>query len=104
MNEHSPLILAIDEGTSNAKAVLVNEQGQVVARGSRPLSISHPQAGYSEQDPLLIWQATLEAIADCMTGLQRPISALAITQSARVGCGVGAGQRGTVVACISWQC
>ncbi|EPN65827.1 glycerol kinase, partial [Pseudomonas syringae pv. actinidiae ICMP 19096] len=34
MNEHSPLILAIDEGTSNAKAVLVNEQGQVVARGS----------------------------------------------------------------------
>ncbi|KPX08217.1 Glycerol kinase [Pseudomonas savastanoi] len=79
MNENSPLILAIDEGTSNAKAVLVNEQGQVVARGSRPLSISHPQVGYSEQDPLLIWQATLEAIADCMTGLQRPISALAIS-------------------------
>ncbi len=64
MNEHSPLILAIDEGTSNAKAVLVNQLGQVVARGSRPLRISHPQAGYSEQDPLLIWQATLEAIAE----------------------------------------
>lgn len=104
MNQHSPLILAIDEGTSNAKAVLVNEQGQVVARGSRPLSISHPQAGYSEQDPLLIWQATLEAIADCMIGLQRPISALAISN-----------QRESVVAwdrvsgaplspCISWQC
>ena len=104
MNEHSPLILAIDEGTSNAKAVLVNEHGQVIARGSRPLSISHPQPGYSEQDPLQIWHATLAAIDDCLAGLERPITALAISN-----------QRESVVAwdrasgeplspCISWQC
>ncbi|WP_267899070.1 FGGY family carbohydrate kinase, partial [Pseudomonas syringae group genomosp. 3] len=50
MNECSPLILALDEGTSNAKAVLVNELGQVIARGSRPLCLSHSQPSYSEQD------------------------------------------------------
>lgn len=104
MNNNTPLILAIDEGTSNAKAVLVNELGQVIARGSRPLSISHPQAGFSEQDPLLIWQNTLAAIEECLAQVDRPITALAISN-----------QRESVVAwdrytgeplspCISWQC
>ncbi|MFC6335570.1 glycerol kinase GlpK [Pseudomonas sp. CCM 7891] len=104
MNETTPLILAIDEGTSNTKAVLVNELGQVIARGSRPLSISHPQAGFSEQDPLLIWLNTLAAIDECLAQVDRPITALAISN-----------QRESVVAwdrhtgeplspCISWQC
>jgi len=104
MNNPTPLILAIDEGTSNAKAVLVNELGQVVARGSRALSISHPQAGFSEQDPLLIWQHTLAAIEECLAQVDRPVTALAISN-----------QRESVVAwdrrsgaplspCISWQC
>ena len=104
MNNNTPLILAIDEGTSNAKAVLVNELGQVIARGSRPLSIRHPQAGFSEQDPLLIWQNTLAAVEECLAQVDRPITALAISN-----------QRESVVAwdrhtgeplspCISWQC
>ena len=59
------LILAIDEGTTNAKAIAVNRQGRVVARGSQPLTLSHPQPGLAEQDALaisnqresvLIWQ------------------------------------------------
>ncbi|OLY73588.1 glycerol kinase [Pseudomonas sp. ATCC PTA-122608] len=104
MTENTPLILAIDEGTSNAKAVLVNERGQVIARGSRALSISHPQAGFSEQDPLQIWTNTLAAIDECLAQVDRPITALAISN-----------QRESVVAwdrhtgeplspCISWQC
>lgn len=104
MTENTPLILAIDEGTSNAKAVLVNELGQVIARGSRALSISHPQAGFSEQDPLQIWMNTLAAIDECLAQVDRPVTALAISN-----------QRESVVAwdrqtgeplspCISWQC
>ncbi len=104
MNETTPLILAIDEGTSNAKAVLVNELGQVIARGSRPLSLSHPQDGFSEQDPQQIWDSTLAAIDQCLAQVDRPITAMAISN-----------QRESVVAwdrhsgellspCISWQC
>lgn len=104
MNDTTPLILAIDEGTSNAKAVLVNELGQVIARGSKALSISHPQAGFSEQDPQQIWLNTLAAIDECLTQVDRPVSAVAISN-----------QRESVVAwdrhtgeplspCISWQC
>lgn len=61
-----PLILAIDEGTTNAKAIAVDRAGQVVARGSQPLSLSHPQPGLAEQDPLAIWQAVKRAIEQCL--------------------------------------
>lgn len=104
MNEAKPLILAIDEGTSNAKAVLVNELGQVIARASRPLTVSHPQPGFSEQDPQSIWLNTLAAIDECLAQVNRPVTAVAISN-----------QRESVVAwdrhtgeplspCISWQC
>ncbi|SDU92161.1 FGGY family carbohydrate kinase [Pseudomonas mucidolens] len=104
MNELTPLILAIDEGTSNAKAVLVNELGQVIARGSRPLSLSHPQDGFSEQDPEQIWANTLAAIDECLSGIDRPLSAVAISNQRE---SVVAWDRRTGEAlspCISWQC
>jgi glycerol kinase len=99
-----PLILAIDEGTSNAKAVLVNSHGQVLARGARALQVMHPQPGFSEQDPLAIWHSVLHAIDECLEGIDQPLAALAISN-----------QRESVVAwdrqtgeplspCISWQC
>lgn len=61
-----PLILAIDEGTTNAKAIAVDRAGKVVARGSQPLTLAHPQPGLAEQDPLAIWQAVKQAIESCL--------------------------------------
>ncbi|WP_314921096.1 FGGY family carbohydrate kinase [Pantoea brenneri] len=61
-----PLILAIDEGTTNAKAIAVDRSGSVVARGSQALTLAHPQPGLAEQDPLAIWQAVKQAIAQCL--------------------------------------
>ncbi|WP_312756651.1 FGGY-family carbohydrate kinase [Pantoea brenneri] len=61
-----PLILAIDEGTTNAKAIAVDRLGSVVARGSQPLTLAHPQPGLAEQEPLAIWQAVKQAIAQCL--------------------------------------
>ncbi|WP_297835187.1 FGGY family carbohydrate kinase, partial [Pseudomonas sp.] len=104
MNEQSPLILAIDEGTSNAKAVLVNELGQVIARGSRALSISHPQTGYSEQDPLLIWKNTLAAIDDCLAQIDRPISAMAISNQRESAVAWDRATGTPLSPVISWQC
>jgi glycerol kinase len=52
-----PLILAIDEGTTNAKAIAVDRDGRVVARGSQSLTLQHPLPGLAEQDPVAICQA-----------------------------------------------
>ena len=59
-------ILAIDEGTTNSKAILVSKTGDILARGSCPVPINHPQSGWVEQDAETIWTSTLKAIANCL--------------------------------------
>ena len=75
----SPVILAIDEGTTNAKAIAVNRQGNVVARSSRSLPVFHPQPGLSEQDPEQIWQAVKETLEACIASCGGPVAGIAIS-------------------------
>ncbi len=56
------MYLGLDLGTSSVKAIIMNEQGDVVASHSIPLTLSHPHPQWSEQDPQAWWQATDEAI------------------------------------------
>ena len=58
----SPNALGIDLGTSELKAVLLDEAGTVLAHAGVRLDISRPQAGWSEQDPESWWQACLSAL------------------------------------------
>jgi glycerol kinase len=60
------LILALDQGTTNTKAILLDRFGAVCARASRPLSISFPQPGWVEQDPEALWTSVREAAAECV--------------------------------------
>ncbi|WP_319532599.1 FGGY-family carbohydrate kinase [uncultured Cohaesibacter sp.] len=59
-------ILAIDEGTTNSKAILVVESGEIISRGSCPVETRHPQSGWVEQDADAIWTSTLSAIRSCL--------------------------------------
>jgi glycerol kinase len=63
-----PLILAIDQGTSSTKCLLVNEAGEVVARGSAPMSVQHPRPGWVDQDPREIAASVSKAAAACLEG------------------------------------
>ncbi len=58
----SPVALGIDLGTSELKAILLDERGTVLAHAGARLSISRPQAGWSEQQPEEWWQACLSAL------------------------------------------
>jgi glycerol kinase len=70
-------ILAIDEGTTNSKAILVSDAGDIIASGSAPVPTRFPRSGWVEQDAIEIWQASLQAIATCLR--QKPdIAVLAI--------------------------
>jgi len=42
-------ILALDAGTTNVKAILVDQSGKVVAQSSVPLAIQFPKDGWVEQ-------------------------------------------------------
>ena len=100
-----PYILAIDEGTTNAKAIAVSNQGQVLAKGSVSLSIHYPEPGWVEQDPEEIWSATLEAMEHCLATLDRQLlQGVAISNQRE---SVLAWDRTTGRALsplISWQC
>lgn len=65
----SPIILAIDEGTTNAKVVAVDRDGQIVARCSVGVEMNHPHPGLAEQEPLAIWQAVCQALSGCLQQL-----------------------------------
>lgn len=59
-------VLAIDQGTTNTKVLLFDEQGEVVARASRPVEVAFPQPGWVEQDALALWATVQAATDDCL--------------------------------------
>ncbi|MEZ2129641.1 MULTISPECIES: FGGY family carbohydrate kinase [unclassified Sinorhizobium] len=62
-------ILAIDQGTTNSKAVLVSTDGKILSRGACAVGIEHPQPGWVEQRPARLWESVLEAIAACLQAI-----------------------------------
>ena len=98
-------LLAIDQGTSNTKALLVDRAGAILARDSRALARSYPHPGWVEQDPRAIVQSVHEAIEGVIrhAGGRRP-AALAISNQResvllwerRTGRPLGP--------CVLWQC
>ena len=98
-------ILAIDQGTTNSKAVLVSTAGEILSRGSSPVGIEHPQPGWVEQNPMRVWESVKEAIASCLqAGPAIDILGIAISnqrESVTVWDAVTGEPLGPVV---SWQC
>jgi glycerol kinase len=73
-------ILAIDQGTTNTKALLIDAAGAVVSRAAKPLQQTFPQPGWVEQDPTAIWQSVQQAIDVCLQAASEfELVALAIT-------------------------
>ncbi len=56
------MFLGIDLGTSEVKALLMDEGGRPAASASAPLDVSRPHPRWSEQDPEAWWTATLAAV------------------------------------------
>jgi glycerol kinase len=73
----SQRVLAIDQGTTNTKAVLVDETGQILARASAPLTTSYPHPGWAEQSAAAIW-ASVQAVIAQITEAMGAADAIAI--------------------------
>ena len=101
----SEAILAIDQGTTNTKALLIDLAGVVVARASVPLTQTYPQAGWVEQDSSEIWASVQKAINNCLAqSIDTQILAIAISNQRET---VTAWNRKTglpIAPAIGWQC
>jgi glycerol kinase len=56
-------ILAIDQGTTSSRALVVDERGVVRGTGQLPFQQHFPRPGWVEHDSEEIWQSTLTAIS-----------------------------------------
>ncbi|HEX7981280.1 MAG TPA: glycerol kinase GlpK [Gemmatimonadaceae bacterium] len=61
-------ILAIDQGTTNTKAVLVDGEGRFLSQASRPVPLAYPRAGWVEQDAVAVWKSVQGAVDECLAG------------------------------------
>ena len=98
-------ILAIDQGTTNTKALLIDETGTIVSSASQQVQQSYPRSAWVEQDALEIWQSVQFVIDRCLEGhaVQR-LAALAISNQ-RESVMLWERQSGTPLGpCIGWQC
>ncbi|WP_395108144.1 FGGY family carbohydrate kinase [Actinomadura sp. SCN-SB] len=59
-------VLAVDQGTSATKALLVDPAGEVAAQASTPVGIRHPGPGRVEQDAVELLESVQAAIAACL--------------------------------------
>ncbi len=73
------MYLGIDIGTSSVKAVLINEESQLVESSSASLPISRPHPLWSEQNPADWWDATNEAVNGLNALNRRKVQAIGLT-------------------------
>jgi glycerol kinase len=98
------LVLAIDQGTTNTKAILVNNRGHILARASAPLKSVYPRPGWAEQSADAIWDSVVAVIGDIVAANAGKIDAVAIANQ-RETLVVWDSETGKPIApAILWQC
>jgi glycerol kinase len=102
----SAWILAIDQGTTNTKALLIDGEGQTVFRASAALELLQPRPGYVEQDPLALWDSVCRVAEECVRyAADRGANVAAIAISNQRETAVTWRSSGEPVGnAITWQC
>ncbi len=85
----SSYLLSLDQGTTSSRAIVFNDQGQIVAKAQEEFKQIFPQSGWVEHDPTEIWTTQLKVAREAI--LQANLSASHIA-----GIGI-TNQRETVV-------
>lgn len=59
-------ILSIDQGTTSSRAIVFDQQGQIVSVSQKELHQHFPKDGWVEHDPETIWNDTVSVCRDAM--------------------------------------
>jgi glycerol kinase len=75
-------VMALDEGSSSARAVLVNMDGQIVSEARNPIIADFPKPSWVELDPVALWQAqraSMQAAMHKVDAITDDIAAIGVT-------------------------
>lgn len=67
----NPIVIGIDQGTTNTKAVALDEKGRVLAKASRPIATHAPRPGWVEQDPSRMVGNVVACVRDVLESAKR---------------------------------
>src|SRR5215203_4265507 len=74
--------MAIDQGTTSSRAVIVSSEGTILASAQTPVEMLYPHPGWVNQDAVNLWETTRQVAHDAVTcaGLRlSDIAAIGIT-------------------------
>ncbi len=80
--KNSKYILALDQGTTSSRAILFDQNGQIVGVSQKEFTQIFPQAGWVEHNALEIWDTQLKVAQDVLKNNQvaaNEIAAIGIT-------------------------
>lgn len=101
----APAILAIDQGTTNTKVLLLGADGGVLARSSRGVPIAYPQPGWAEQSATDLWNSVVGAIDDVLAAATTVEVAAVSIANQRETVVVWDARTGEPIApAVTWQC
>ena len=75
-------ILALDQGTTSSRAMVIDEQGSVRGVAQRAFGQIYPRPGWVEHDPVEIWSTQIGAAAEALASAgvtDAEIAAIGIT-------------------------
>lgn len=101
------VLIAVDQGTTNTKALLVNRSAQPVFRASRPMGMHSPQAGFIEQDAIELWTTVCAVIRECAVEAARrgdSLEGIAITNQRETAVAWDRETGAPLGPAVSWQC
>ena len=98
-------VLAIDQGTTNTKALLIGSEGAVLSKVACQVSVSHPRPGWVEQSPDAIWSSVVEATRKCLAAQPEvTIAGIGVTNQ-RESVLIWERDSGRALgSCVTWQC
>jgi glycerol kinase len=99
-----PHILALDEGTTSARAALYNERGARTALVSEPFACTYPRPGWVEQDAEEIWRAQMTTARAAMAQAPERVTSLGITNQRETTIVWDRRTGKPVAPAIVWQC
>jgi glycerol kinase len=77
MPRDNPIVIGLDQGTTNVKAIAIDARGTVLAEAARPIATHSPSAGIVEQDAETIFTTAVACIGDAIAQCGRPAQDIA---------------------------
>jgi len=101
------MLLAVDQGTTNTKALLIDRKGATAFRVAVPTSLQVAANGDISQDLESLWRSTLEVLRLCAAWArehQATIEGLCITNQRETAAAWDRESGEPLAPAISWQC